>query len=43
MADGYGVSVAAELDEWEFASTLGAAVADLERDRLVPRSATGAQ
>jgi predicted ATPase len=36
----YGVSVAAELDAWEFAATLGAAVTDLERARLVPMSAT---
>jgi predicted ATPase/class 3 adenylate cyclase len=36
----YGVSVAAELEAWEFAATLGAAVTDLERARFVPMSAT---
>ena len=37
---GYGVLVAAELDAWEFAATLGAVVTDLERARFVPMSAT---
>jgi hypothetical protein len=36
----YGIPVAAELDAWEFAATLGAAITGLERARFVPMSVT---